>query len=354
MNYFSFHLQKTLFGVFSMLKQPNDIILDKALSYTKLITNFLAHLVLSLVIGPIIAFFLYASYFFALSKNVNLNEDKLIGYWFVIIVIIVFGLVWIGFINNRKSDLLSSQKCQRWYYEFWNMLYDNIQDADNIPTLPSEASVHFEVRTISMDKTLPRILGFGILALMAPIMAILSYFSPSILLRIDPEITVTGNEWIAGAFFWSIVFIFCLVLLFYWIRLKYFKPNVDHYLWRQFWINLILVTLMNDKTYSSMKGYEAQEVAKVTQTFSSKYKAIYDAIGSTLANQNQTLNVDQLEWLENMILYFETTPGFLIPPSLTTISKFYTYSLIVAGAFSSIIVEPARYILSTMIKFVFG
>ena len=75
---------------------------------------------------------------------------------------------------------------------------------------------------------------------------------------------------------------------------------------------------------------------------------------SILNNQNNTLNVDQLDWLENMISYLETTPSFIIPPSFTTISKFYTYALIVTGAFSSILLGPAKFVLTTVVKFILG
>ena len=339
-----------------MAFKPDDIILEKTLSYVRLIINFTTHLILSLIIGPLIAVFLYAFYFIALrvepSTASKVNQNSLVGYWFLLIVILVFGLIWLGFFNNRKSDLLASQKCKRWYYEYWNTLVGNVQDTKDIPDLPAEAMNHFEVHTNAMDKHLPRILGFAILAAMAPIMAVFSYFSPSLISRIDP--TVKNVDKIVGVTFWVIVFLISVGILFYLVRKGFFQPNIEHYVWRQFWINLILVTLMNDKLYCSMKGYEISQVNTVTKAFSDKYKAIYNQITAIIANQNNTLNADQLDWLENMITYLETTPSFLIPPSITTISKFYTYALIIIGAFSSVLVEPAKYVLTTIAKFLLG
>ena len=116
----------------------------------------------------------------------------------------------------------------------------------------------------------------------------------------------------------------------------------------------MLVTLMNDTLYSTMKGYEANQVETVTKTFSDKYKTIYDQIKATLANQNNTLSPEQLDWLENMITSLEQTPGFLIPPSITLISKFYTYAILVTGIFSSVLLEPAKFVLTSIAKLLLG
>lgn len=340
-----------------MAFKQNDIILEKALSYTRMVVNFITHLILSLIIGPLIAVFLFAFYYimYNLDPSVigTISQDKLVGYWFLLIVVLVFGLVWLGFINNRKNDFLASQKCGRWYYEYWNILYDNVQANQTIPTLPAEGSKHYEVRTIAMDKDFPRVLGLVIVLLMAPIMAILVYFSPSLLKNVGASSSIQEVSKLASVTFWVIIFIIALVLEFFFGRKMFFKPNIEHFAWRQFWINLMLVTLMNDKLYSSMKGYETSQVAEVTKVFSDKYKVIYDQMTTILANQNNTLTVDQVEWLENMLLYLEATPGFLIPPSISLISKFYAYALIIAGTFSSVLLGPASYVLNTIMKFIF-
>lgn len=342
----------------SKIHSPNDILLSKTLSYTKLILSFTTHLILSIIIGPLIAVFLYMFFLIMLqidpSTAGSVNQDKLIGYWFLLIIILVFGLVWLGYFNNRKSDLLASQKCQRWYYEYWNILHGNVQDPKNIPALPQEGAIHYEVRTIAMDKHLPRILGLLIVVVMAPIMAVFSFYSPSLISRIDPNLNVKNTEKYIGTVFWLLVLIVAIGILIYLVRRGLFKPNIEHVAWRQFWINLVLVTLMNDKLYSSMKGYEVNQVANVTKSFSDKYKTIYDQMTVVLANQNNTLNSDQLDWLENMITYLETTPGFLIPPSISTISKFYTYALLITGIFSSVLLEPAKFVLTSIAKLFLG
>jgi len=341
-----------------MEKFQNDIVLEKALSYTRMVLNFTFHLIVSLIIGPIIAFFLFAFYTIAYNLDptvrTTISQDKLVGYWFLLIVVLMFGLVWLGFINNRKNDFLASQKCQRWYYEYWNILYDNVQANEKIPTLPSEASKHYEVRTIAMDKDFPRVLALIIVLIMAPIMAIFVYFAPSLLSHVGASNAVQEVAKVAAVTFWSSVFIIALIFEFFFVRKMFFKPNLEHYLWRQFWINLVLVTLMNDKLYSSMKGYETSQVAEVTKAFSDKYKDIYNQMNTILSNQNNTLTVDQIDWLENMILYLEATPSFLIPPSISLISKFYAYALIIAGTFSSVLLGPASYVLNTIMKFFFG
>ena len=262
--------------------------------------------------------------------------------------------MWLGFLNNRKSDLLASQKCQRWYYEYWNILKGNVQDPKEIPALPVECAKHYQRRTIAKDKHLPRILGLGITAVMAPIMAIFSFFSPSIISRIDPALSINGVDNYVGVAFWLLVFVVSIIIFFFLVRQGFFKPNIEHYVWRQFWINLMLVTLMNDTLYSTMKGYEANQVETVTKTFSDKYKTIYDQIKATLANQNNTLSPEQLDWLDNMITSLEQTPGFLIPPSITLISKFYTYALLVTGIFSSVLLEPAKFVLTSIAKLLLG
>ncbi len=337
---------------------PNDIILEKALSYTRLVVNFTIHLILSLIVGPLIAVFLFA--FYSIAYNLDptvrnaISQDKLVGYWFLLIVVLMFGLVWLGFINNRKNDFLASQKCQRWYYEYWNILFDNVQDLQNIPSLPSEGSKHYEVRSIAMDKDFPRVLALIIVLIMAPIMAIFVYFSPSLLSHVGASNQVQEVAKVTAVAFWCFIFLIALILEFFYVRKVFFKPNIDHYSWRQFWINLILVTLMNDKLYSSMKGYDTSKVGDVTKFFSDKYSSIYDQMNAVLSNQNNTLNVDQIEWLENMINYLETTPAILIPPSISLISKFYAYALIIAGTFSSVLLGPASYVLNTIMKFFFG
>lgn len=341
-----------------MAFNQNEIILEKALSYGRLVTSFIIHLVLSLVIGPLIAVFLYGFYIIALgldpSLSKTISQEKLVGYWFLLIVILVFGLIWLGFINNRKNDLLASQKCQRWYYEYWNILFDNVQDPQKIPHLPVEASSHYQVRTIAMDKALPRTLGIGIVVAMSPIMAVFSYFTPSIISQIDQNANVAGVAKFLGTLFWLVLFIISVALLIYFVQKKFFKPNVEHSIWRQFWINLILVTLMNDQLYVSMKGYEASQVSKITSAFSDKYKDIYQQLSTALANQNNTLTVDQLDWLENMINDLENTPNFLIPPSISLISKFYTYAIIAVGVLSSVLLGPASYVLNSIMHLFFG
>ena len=338
--------------------KENDILLEKALSYGRLVVNFTIHLILSLIVGPLIAVFLFAFYSIAYSLEPSvrdaISQDKLVGYWFLLIVVLMFGLVWLGFINNRKNDFLASQKCQRWYYEYWNTLYGNVQDTQKIPSLPSEASRHYEVRTIAMDKNFPRVLALVIILIMSPIMFIFIFFSPSLLSHFGASEAIQGVAKIAALSVWATIFLIALVLEFFYVRKTFFKPNLEHYVWRQFWVNLILVTLMNDTLYSSIKGYETSQVNEVTSAFSGTYKNIYDQITTVLANQNNTLNADQLQWLESMITYLEDTPGFLIPTSISLISKFYTYALIVAGTFSSVLLGPANYVLNTIIKFLLG
>jgi len=338
-----------------MEKFQNDIILEKAFSYGRLVVNFTIHVILSLIVGPLIAVFLFAFYSIAYQLDPvvrdAVSEEKLVGYWFILIVVLMFGLVWLGFINNRKNDFLASQKCQRWYYEYWNTLYNNVQDAQNIPPLPSEASRHFEVRTIAMDKNLPRVIALFIVMIMAPIMFSFIFFSPSLLAKVGASESIQGIAKTAALIVWGTIFLVAVILEFFYVRKTFFKPNLEHYLWRQFWINFVLVTLMNDKLYSSMKGYEASQISEVTKSFSDKFSGIYKQITSVLESQQNTLNTDQLEWLENMITYLEDTPSFLIPPSITLISKFYTYALIIAGTFSSVLLGPASYVLKTIMNF---
>lgn len=341
-----------------MEKFQNDLILEKAISYSRLVINFTIHLILSLIVGPLIAVFLFI--FYSLINNLGfesrnqLLSEEAVGYWLFLIVILMFGLVWLGFLNNRKNDFLPSQKCQRWYYEYWNLLFGNVQDSNNIPQLPSDASIHYEVRQISMDKDLPRVLAFGIVLIMSPIMFIFIYYSPSLLSHFGASDIVQGVAKVAALLFWTVVFFIALILEFFFIRKTFFKTNVDHLVWRQFWINLMLVTLMNDHLYSTMKGYKGSQIDEVTKTFSDKYGEIYRQLTIVLSNQNNTLNVDQLEWLGNMVTYLEGTPSFLIPPSITLISKFYTYALIIVGTFSSVLLGPASYVLKVITKFFLG
>ena len=330
-----------------------DFFSDKTLQYGKTLVSFSFHLLISLVSGPIIAVILYLSYFLSLQQSKivisAINEDRLIGYWLLIISILIFGLVWLGFFNKRKSVSLSELKCQRWYYEFWNALMNNIQDVETIPALPTVAGTHIDVNRNKMDKSLPNILGVLILAGMAPIMAFLSYYSSNILTKVTPGLVLNEYQWLIGTLFWLVIFLACLIVLFYWLRKNFFLVNVEHYSWKQFWVQLILVTLTKDKMFQQMNGLSDRNSEKLMKTFSENFPAINKKIDE-IFDQQKTLNVDQIEWLEEKMEYFENTPGFIYPPSISNITKFYGYALIIAGSLSSLLVEPARFVLENIVN----
>ena len=66
------HKKSILWLVFMVVKQ-NDILLEKAISYTRLIANFSLHLILSIVIGPLIAVFLYSFYLILLGIDPSVS-----------------------------------------------------------------------------------------------------------------------------------------------------------------------------------------------------------------------------------------------------------------------------------------
>ncbi|MHA1983203.1 MAG: hypothetical protein ACW967_02535 [Candidatus Hodarchaeales archaeon] len=313
---------------------------DKELSFVKSVSSFLAHLVLSLTVGPIIAVILFLLWLIALGQGSPfanfITEESLVGYWFVILLLLMFGLVWLEYFNNRKDASLSSLKCNRWWIEYW--IFFKKQNEELIE-LPSEAEEHFYVKLVSMDKDLALILGSLILTTLSFVVTIIIYFTRDrVRLLLPNDLTFSDYQWIVGVFIFllvgSIAFIICLVLLYR----SFFKLNKDQYLWKRFWIGFLLYTLKNShQDFSKFK--EQSDIESFIESFKSKYSSLANEISNSLTESS--LNLEFVAWLENKLEEVEQSPSILIPPSLSSITAFYGFALIIAGSFGNLIVGPA-------------
>lgn len=321
-------------------------------SFRRTIVSFFYHLVLSVTIGPVVAVVVILVYSFALQQGASfveyIQEDQLFGYWLVIITIVVFGLVWLGYINSRKTNPFALYKSERHYTAFWS--FHNLE-AKDVPDLPSEAMKHYEYRQSVMDKALPKSLGFLLLGVISPVMAVLSYATRDFLSDVSPELVVNDFQWVVGAVIWLLVGLGSILVATYWLKRHVFNQIVDHMAWRRFWIGFYLTAL--ELLFKTDKFTRRTPLSPELKQFLDAYTVEYGKYSTALENAFEGFepDIDYLEWLEGQVEGLEQVPTIIIPPSLTKLYTFYGFALLIAGSFAEIIVEPARIIMAAIVSF---
>jgi hypothetical protein len=314
---------------------------DKELSFLKTITNFIAHLILSLTIGPIVAVVLFLLWLIAIGQGgpfANfITEESLVGYWFVILLLLMFGLVWLGYFNNRKDASLASLKCNRWWTEYWIFFEKDDKELINIP---AEAKEHYFVKLVNIDKKLAWILGTLILTIISFIVAIIIYFTRDrIRLLLPNDLAFSDYQWILGVIIFLISGVSSLIICLYLAYKSFFKLNKEQFLWKRFWIGFLLHSLIN--MHQNFSNFDKNQTS--IQSFIDGFKGKYQSLANEISESFSELpfNNEFVVWLETKLEEVEHAPSILIPASLSIITAFYGFSLLIAGSFGDLIVGPA-------------
>ena len=190
-----------------------------------------------------------------------------------------------------------SIKCNRWWTEYW--IFFEKQEED-LPVLPDEAEEHYAVKLIYMDKKLAWILGSFILTVISLVVMIIIYFTKDrIRLLVPSELRFSDYQWILGVTIFFFVGLFSLIICVILLHKSFFKPNKDQYLWKRFWIGLLLHSLKNIHKDFSNFDKKRPQITLFIEGFKKKYASLANDISTSFAKLS--FNLEFVSWLENKL-----------------------------------------------------
>jgi hypothetical protein len=268
------------------------------------------------------------------------TSSSLLGYYTILISVLMFGLVWYSYYIRNKDFKLKGKVFHTFNHKITSKFL-NIDDKGQ--DLPNEAFEGSEKNIVFIEKAIP-LIGFAtilslIFALVTFTISVFGIFSSDLREQIISE----ELRWVISITFFGIGFLFFLIIALWLTYKKIYQRFVIQYRYKQFWMGYygtLLSSIDSDFTSNA-------KLNNYLKDFKTNYSDLHEVLNSA----EKGMEPEYLEYIKDHFIEAENIPVIISPKSLSKLLQFYAYATIITGLLADRLTEPITTMMEKIISF---